>query len=255
MTKYVTPHITKGEIEEILGKVVPIRISANKLFLYQRAFVHCSVPNDAKGIPDACEYLLESNERLEYLGDAYLACAVSNYLYHRYPDVDEGELTKYCSRIVCGTQCSRLAKAIGMKGRMLMSEQTENMKGMDNTRFLEDAFEALVGAIGLDHGYAKVEEFMFALIEKYLDEENDILRDRNYKDALLRHTQKKKMTTPEYITLHETGRPNEKEFTVVVKVYGRRCGRGRGSKVRTAQQMAAKDAIDRLGLDMSNANS
>lgn len=250
MAKYTVPHITKEKIEEIMGNVMPIKISDDKLPIYQRAFVHCSVPNDAKDVPDACEYLKSSYERLEYLGDAYLDAAVSDYLYHRYPDVDEGKLTKYRSRIVEGPSCSKLAEKIGLKSHVLMSEQTENMNGNENTRFLEDVFEALIGAIYLDHGYDVVSRFIFGIIEKYIDD-SDILRDRNYKDALLRHTQKKQIPPPEYVIINESGKPNEKEFTVVVNIYGRRGGKGRGSKVKTAQQKAAKNAIERLSLDVS----
>ena len=132
-----------------------------------------------------------------------------------------------------------------------MSDRTENMKGMDNLRFLEDAFEALIGALALDHGYPVVEEFIVVLIKKYLDEEH-ILQDSNYKDALLRYTQKRGMPPPEYIKVGETGRPNEKEFTVAVNLFGKRRGKGRGSKIKEAQQRAAKSAIESLNLDMPN---
>lgn len=252
MNDYSVEHISKNEIEEIISKVYPIKISDDKLFYYQRAFVHCSIPNDIKDTTDKpCNYLLKSNERLEYLGDSMLDQAVRYYLFFKYPDAEEGKLTKYCSRIVCGKQCSIYAEKIGMKGKILMSEQTEIMGGKDNTRFLEDAFEALIGAIGIDHGSEIVYKFVLNLIQKYIDEEEDILTDKNYKDALLRHTQKRGITAPEYIKISETGKPNEKEFTVVVNVYGGRQGKGRGPRLKDAQQVAAKMAMKRLGLDMS----
>ena len=250
MNDYSKEHITKKEIEEILSRVLSIKISDDKLFYYQRALVHCSVPNDIKEIENPCEYLTKSNERLEHLGDSMLDHAVRYYLFFKYSQAEEGKLTKYCSRIVCGKKCSEYAEKIGIKGNILMSDQTRSMGGIHNVRFLEDAFEALIGAIGIDHGFDVVYDFVVALIENYVDED-DILTDHNYKDALLRHTQKQGMDPPEYIIISETGKPNEKEFTVVVNVYGGRKGKGRGSKLKDAQQVAAKNAIRLLEIPMN----
>lgn len=237
-------HISKERIETILSKAYPIKIK--NVEIYQRAFVHKSIQkyiSDPKEVP---KYMCESNERLELVGDSVLGMAVISYLYHRFPNKDEGELTKIKTRIVRGSTLAEIATALGIKGSILMSEQVINLGGVNNSNLLENAIEALIGAIYLDQGYMIAEKFVISILESKIIDHSLFTTDDNYKDILLRYTQGEKLPSPIYETIRETGKPNEKEFTLVVKLYNKIYGKGRASRKKDAEQLAAKDALKEL---------
>lgn len=243
------PHISKETIETLLAKVFPIRINANNLYLYQRAFVHKSVQKHISEDNEVVDYVRESNERLELVGDSVLATSVITYLYHKYPNAAEGELTKRRTRIVRGKTLAKLAIDLGLQGYILMSDQVLKVGGYANHNLLEDAMEALLGAIFLDHGYQVANQFIIRLIETFLDDKF-IKTDDNYKDILLRYTQGINPDSPPiYEILRETGKPNEKEFTVIVYLYGKIQGKGKASKKKEAEQRAAKFALKSLKIE------
>lgn len=227
--------ISKEEVENI----IKMKINPDNLYLYQRALIHKSIsrnePNDSP--------LAYSNERLETLGDSILGAVVMEYLFHKYPKKNEGSLTKYRTRIVRGTTLSEFAIKAGLKGKILMTDQVKKMDGLDNPRILEDAFEAFVGAIFLDQKYEGAKHFLINFIEEHLQEEK-ILTDDNYKDMLLRYTQSIHCEKP----IYEITNRSAKEFTIVVILFGERRGKGRNVKKKTAEQLAAKNAIDNLSL-------
>jgi ribonuclease-3 len=218
--------ITQSEIEQMIG------FKINNVALYQQSFVHRSIMDQ------------ESNERLETLGDSVINMVVLEYLFHKYPKHGEGNLTKFRTKIVRGTTLAQLAKKIGIKGHIIMSQQVLNMGGEDNERFLEDAFEALVGAIYLDLGFDAAKSFVHTLVEKYISEDQ-IKKDDNYKDILLRYTQKLKLGKPIYNAVK-----NDEQYTVVVELFGKRYGKGKSVKKKVAEQMAAKHAIELCNIEM-----
>lgn len=232
-SKKISPHISRSEIENILGGIKIRNVS-----VYQRALVHKSIPNSPvfkknkeKFENTKMRYILESNETLELYGDAVLQFIVTDYLFHKFPEANEGQLTKYRSNIVRSKMLAKLAKRIGLKGKILMAEQVKNMGGDDNDRFLEDAFEAFTGALCLDRGMKFAQKFIVKILDENISEE-DILKDDNYKDILLRYTQNMKIDTPKYIVTNES----DNQFTVVVKYWGRNRGKGRSSKKKKAEQ-------------------
>lgn len=243
------PHITKEEIEVILNNVMKIEI--RDIEIYQRALVHKSIQKHVKSseFPEkVLGYLKESNECLELVGDATIGLIIADYLYKRFPEKAEGDLTKYRTRIVRGSRLAYFAEMIGLKGRILMSDQVIKMNGNKNKRFLEDAFEAFVGALYYDKGFEITKEFVLKVVEKYLNEE-DLLKDDNYKDFLLRYAQFSNIDLPVYSIISEEGKPNERIFTVVVELFGKRQGKGKSKKKKDAEQLAAKDAIKRLNIN------
>ena len=224
--------ISKEEVEAI----IKTEINPENLYIYQRSLIHKSVPKNSTED-------LKSNERLETLGDSIIGAVVMEYLFFKYPNDNEGTLTKYRTRIVRGSTLAEFAIKAGLQGKILMTEQVKKMDGFENRRILEDAFEAFVGAIFLDQKYEGVKHFLVNFIEEHLQEEK-ILTDDNYKDMLLRYTQSIHCEKPIYEITNRTSN----EFTIVVILFGERRGKGRNVKKKTAEQLAAKNAIENLSL-------
>lgn len=243
------PHVSKENIENILSRFIDV--SVNDIDLYRRSLVHRSIQTyvrrkDSKdGI---MSYLMGSNERLEFVGDATIGLIVAEYLFKKYPNKDEGELTKIRTRIVKSSSLSYFAEKIGLKGKILMSNQVINLNGLENRRFLEDAFEAFVGALYLDQGLDVAKRFVIGVVDTYFDERK-MLRDENYKDILSRFAQSQSIELPVYSVIKEEGKPHEREFTVSVELFGKRQGKGKAKLKKEAEQMAAKDAIKRLNVE------
>jgi ribonuclease III len=235
-------HITKDEIENILG------LKIYDPSLYQQALVHKSI---LKHLPEHCpEYMKNSYEKLEFLGDAVLYLVVTKYLYEKYPNDDEGELTRKRTRIVRGTTLAELSKKIGLQGKILMSEHVLLTGGNENKNLLEDSLEAIIGALYQDYciigdPFDISYKFIVENIEKHLSTET-IETDDNYKDILNNYCSKLN-TDPEYIILRESGKPNvDKIFIVGVKIFDEIKGKGKASKKREAEQKAAKMALNSL---------
>lgn len=236
-------HISRETIEKILGDKI-----GKDIKLYQRAFVHKSIEKLAKLDPESCEYMRRSNETLEFVGDSMLGAVVADYLFKKYPDRDEGFLTTTRTKIVKSQALSYFAECCGMGDKILMANQAIRTGGKNNKRFLEDAFESFLGALYYDKGFLGVQKFMIKTIEKYFDE-SLVEKNDNYKDILLRFSQYVKTDMPEYNVIRESGPPHQREFTVEVKLYGKRQGKAKGSTIKKAEQGAASNAIKRLQID------
>ncbi len=190
---------------------------------------------------------LESNERLEFLGDAVLELAVTEYLFAMFPAEPEGKLTAYRSALVKTTTLAELSKELKLGDQMYMSKGEEATGGRKNESLLADTFEAVLGALYLDQGYAVAVEFLTAnLYPKFAD----ILENKLYKDhkSLLQEVvQAKGLPTPAYEVVKEVGPDHDKEFTVVVKVAEIVKGTGAGKNKQQAQQQAALAALKEFG--------
>ena len=188
------------------------------------------------------EYLFQHNERLEFLGDSVLGLIIANYLFHKYPENDEGFLTRIKTKLVNGVQLSKLAKQINLGKFILMSNHVENIKGRDSQKILEDAFEAFLAAIFKDLGFDAVNSFVINLIDKL--DFNDILFEDNYKDILLKYSQKVfKNCTPEYNLVNTEGPPHNRIFNVIVTINGENYQTGSGKSKKQAEQLAAEKTL------------
>jgi ribonuclease-3 len=229
------PHVTREDIQIMIGMKI------KNVSYYQRALVHKSIYKAVKRYQgdNIQEYLLQHNERLEFLGDSVLSLIVANFLFHKYPDCDEGFLTRIKTKLVNGTQLAKLAKQINLGKNILMSNHVQNIKGRDSQKILEDAFEALLAAIFNDLGFDAVNSFVLNIINT-LDFEEILIED-NYKDLLLRYAQhdKIKPTTPEYILVSTDGPPHNRSFTVAVTINGIKHCEGSGKSKKQAEQVAA----------------
>jgi ribonuclease-3 len=190
---------------------------------------------------------IESNERLEFLGDAVLDLLVAEYLFRGFSDKREGDLTQMKSLVVSRQALSEKAEQIDLGHFVLLSVEERNSGGGKQPSILCDAFEALLGAIYLDGGLEPSRRF----VERHvLDDFHDLIqRDDyiNFKSKLLEHTQSLGNGHPRYLVHSEEGPDHDKVFIVEVCVTGERVGRGQGRSKKEAQQMAARDALQRLG--------
>jgi ribonuclease-3 len=233
-------HVTREEIQNLLGG-----IKVKNTSYYLRALVHKSIYKAVKKYPgnDLQEYLNQHNERMEFLGDSVLSLIVANYLYHRYPDQDEGFLTRIKTKLVNGTQLANLARQINLGKYILMSNHVQNIKGRDSQKILEDAFEAFLAAIFKDLGFDAVNSFIVELIEN-LDFDEILFQD-NYKDTLLKYSQKTfKGITPEYDLVSTEGPPHCRIFTVIVVIGDKKYEQGSGKSKKQAEQVAAEKTLN-----------
>ncbi len=208
--------------------------------LLETALTHRSALNE-KDSPSR-----ESNERLEFLGDAVLELAATKFLYALFPNEQEGTLTAYRSALVKTTSLAAVAESIGLGQKLMMSKGEEATGGRSNPSLLADTLEAVVGALYLDQGFEAAEKF---LAENLFITVDTILKEKLYKDPkseLQEKVQAKGKDTPSYSVLSESGPDHNKEFTVSVSVGGVELARGSGKSKQQAQQAAAQAALVRL---------
>jgi ribonuclease-3 len=188
---------------------------------------------------------LQSNERLEFLGDSVLGFVVCDVLYRRFPEALEGELTRIKSTLVSRHACLAWAQAWDLQS-VLQVGRGITQRGVLPQSILADMFEAIVGAVYLDAGIEKTHQILEPLILSGIDEftKRDQLLDA--KSTLQQHCQKQGLGTPVYIVLEEVGPDHEKSFLVAAQIGKRRFAPSWGKTKKEAEQLAAHDAINSL---------
>jgi ribonuclease-3 len=207
----------------------------------KEALTHRSYLNEKPNWP------VPHNERLEYLGDAVLELAVSEKLFRRYPDYPEGQLTVLRAALVNYQILGRVAAELGMEEFILMSKGERGDNNRAKEVILANAFEALVGAMYIDQGFAAVSKFTDEVLMPHLEE---IVRTKSYKDpksALQEFVQEKYRETPTYEVLGESGPAHARTFVVGVKFDGDIAAKGSGSSKQEAEIEAAKKALEDRG--------
>lgn len=232
--------LKRNDIQEII-QMKPININ-----LYKKAFVHKSVVKYAKDneeLNDVDEFMTQSYERFEFLGDSVLNLIVAKYLFNKYPNSQEGHLTKIRTKLVNGKTLAMFAKKINLQKFLILNYKVENINGRNNDRILEDVFESLICSIFLDLGYNNAEKFVLNLINKYIDFDK-ILIDDNFKDILLRYCQTNFQTTPNY-SIHEIlGPPHNRFFKMKCIINETEYEIGEGKSKKDAEQIAAKKTLE-----------
>lgn len=188
----------------------------------------------------------ESNERLEFLGDSVLGLLVSEALYRRHDEREEGDLTKMKARLVCGATLGRVARRLGLGDHVLMSKGEESTGGRDRASIQADVVEAILGAIYLDGGLDAARR---AVRRWILDHSAEVLDDDrlgNNKSRLQELVQAWVKSQPQYRVLSVDGPDHARSFQVEVRVAGRSLGKGSGASKKAAEQRAAGQALDRL---------
>ncbi len=188
----------------------------------------------------------DTNERLEFLGDSVLNLVVSENLFRKYPDKREGEMTRYKSLVVNGNYLTKRAIDIGLGRLIFMSNAEEKMGGRKRNSILEDAYEALIGAIYLDGGLTAARSFIDRHVLEQADVEKLDVRNRNHKSALLEFAQGRRLGMPEYKTLDIKGPDHQRMFEIEVSLQNIPLARGQGKSKKGAQQQAADRGLQTL---------
>lgn len=207
--------------------------------LLQTAFTHRSYLNESRGIK-------QSNERLEFLGDAVLEFIVSSYLYKVRQDDAEGALTNLRSYIVKTDSLAKAAQVLNLGKYLRMSKGEELTGGRENTQLLANTFEALLGAVFLDQGLEATEGVINKFLILSFMKEIQSGPPKDNKSALQELVQNKFKRSPRYRILRTLGPDHAKQFVIGVFVEGRELGVGQGSNKQTAEEEAAKEALDKL---------
>lgn len=192
-----------------------------------------------------------NNERLEFLGDAVLDLIVGEYLYEKFPKVDEGELSKLRASLVNEKGFEKLALKLKLGEVLYISLAEENNNGRQKSSLLSNAFEALMGAIYLETGLEWVRGFVVELLEDSYEKINMESVFRDYKTSLQEFTQAHFGSTPEYNLVRSFGPDHKKEFEIEVLVETRKLSCAKGRSKKEAQQKAAKKALKILEKEYS----
>ena len=184
--------------------------------------------------------LEENNERIEFLGDSILGCAVTYLLFIMYPYKSEGELSKVKSQLVGESFLSAKARSISLGEHLLIGNRGQASR--DNDRLLASALEALIGAVFLDSNYDKAQAFVESLFGKELSN-IDSIKSEDYKSQLQENLQKEKKITPKYVLLKQDGPAHNREFTVKVMAASKVLAEGAGKSKKEAEQKAAENAL------------
>lgn len=207
--------------------------------LFNEAFTHRSFLNENQAVSS-------HNERLEFLGDAVLELAVSEFLYSKFPDKQEGELTAFRASLVRTSTLASAAKMLDLGSLLKLSKGEEQSGGRTNPSLLANTLEACLGAIYLDQGMKTVVNFLYQYLFPSLDTIISKKLFKDYKSSLQELVQAKGFASPEYQVISEDGPDHSKVFTIIVLVGGKKSGEGKGKSKQAAQQDAARSALENL---------
>ncbi len=192
-----------------------------------------------------------SNERLEFLGDAVLDLIVGEYLFNKFPEVDEGVLSKLRSSLVNEQGFEKLALDLNIGEALFLSQAEENNGGRQKASLLSDAFEALMGAMYLEAGLEKVKIFVQDLLEKNYKQINMQSIFKDYKTSLQELTQAHFGVTPDYELVASFGPDHKKEFEIEVRLNEKVLATAKGKSKKQAQQKGAQKALEILSKELS----
>jgi len=208
--------------------------------LLRHAITHASFTHE-QGLDSS-----ESNERLEFLGDAVLELCISDFLYHRYSNMSEGDLTKRRASLVCETSLAGIARSLKIGSFLLLGQGEAREGGREKESILSDALESILGAVFLDGGMEEVRHVILRLFEPIADKATRQVKD--HKSTLQEILQKQSQETAIYTITHEEGPPHQKIFTAQASHQGKILGSGTGGSKKIAEQAAAKMALEGLGI-------
>lgn len=226
--------MTFEELQKAIG------IQFRNVDLLHQAFFHRSYLNEAK-------HVHESNERLEFLGDAVLSFLTSEFLYASYPHYPEGTLTNIRSSLVKTTSLSRIAETLYLGELLFLSHGEEDSGGRTNQSLLADTFEALLGAIYLDSGIDKAKQFLsnhlFPNTKEIVEKKTYV----DYKSLLQEIIQEQSRISPTYRVIKSEGPDHAKIFWMEAVAGDKSIATGSGKSKQEAEQKAARTALEKMG--------
>ena len=231
--------IRKKELLQFLNNN---NLQCDNLELLNRSLTHSSYTNENN------LNSLENYERLEFMGDAVLKLISSKYLYEKFPDYNEGELSKIRASLVSDSTISKFASQINLGAYMIFGPAEKKLGGENRKSNLACAFEALLGALYLDKKEEITKHFLLKFIEEEIQYIKTHLIQLNAKSTLQEYTQEKYKVLPEYKIIKETGPDHKKTFEIQIKINGNIMATAIGESKKQAQQNAAYLALKKFGL-------
>ena len=210
------------------------------LNLLNQSLTHSSYGHE-KNMPD--------NERLEFLGDAVLKLAATEYLYNKFPSYAEGDLTKIRATVISDETFARVGHKLGLGELLLLSPNEKRSGGQKRKSNLANVFEALVAAIYLDAGLGKARDIIVEALQGEIETVSRSGYISDYKSALQEYAQKHMQQLPHYHVIKETGPRHRRVFWIEVRVRGKKYGIGRGANKKEAEQKAAAMALKGIKLE------
>ena len=207
-----------------------------------RALTHSSYANENRN------KMLQSNERLEFLGDSILNAIISEHIYRRIPELTEGEMTRVRASIVCEPSLMKCADNIELGKCLLLGKGEERTGGRKRISILSDSFEALIGAIFIDGDMEHAREFILSQMEEIIEGSVNGITQIDYKTRLQEIIQKNSDSRIVYEMISESGPDHDKHFKIQVKINELIRGTGQGKSKKEAEQNAARDALEKAGV-------
>lgn len=205
--------------------------------LLSQALTHASIADDR----------LQSNERLEFLGDAALGMIVCEHLFHRFPDLLEGDLTKIKSTAVSRRMCASIASELGLHKLIALGKGMKTRQALPSS-LAAAVLESIVGAIYLERGLEGARAFLMPLLEPHIDHAHKSGHQQNFKSVLQQHAQNVLELQPAYVMLDEKGPDHAKSFEICVELGGEKYPSRWASSKKQAEQAAALAALEQLGV-------
>ena len=194
----------------------------------------------------AYEKGIQSNEKLEYLGDSILEFVSSEYLYKNYPKLKEGEMTKVRATVVCETSLYKIAQKHNFGQRLYLGKSEIASGGRSRTAILADSVEAVIAAIYLDGGMEEAKKFIIENLKEEIKIASKNVGQKDYKTVLQEKLQIKGEVVIDYIIVGEKGPDHDKEFEAEVRCNSKSLARGKGRTKKQAEMQAAKQALDNM---------
>ena len=205
--------------------------------LLKKALTHTSYAYEKK---------VESNEKLEFLGDSILEFISSKYLYQNYPNLKEGEMTKVRATVVCEKSLHKIAQKHNFSDFLYLGKSEQVTGGKNRPAILADSVEAIIAAMYLDGGLDKAEKFIIENLKDEIEIATKHVGDKDYKTVLQEKLQKKEKVKIEYKIIKETGPDHDKTFEAEVLVEGKKIATGIGKNKKHAEMEAARKALKQI---------
>lgn len=232
--------LSLDRLKKLEGLERKLKVSFQNLHLLNLALTHRSYSQETG------RALSLDNQRLEFLGDAIISLIVSEHIYKKYPQFEEGKLSKIKAVVVSGQVLSQVARKLGVGDYLLLGRGEEESKGREKISLLADSLEAVAGAVYLDGDYEKARKFVLKHLGEDLKKVAKSEEGEDYKSILQEYIQKRYKTLPFYEVIKEEGPPHQRRFTVRVRVKKKIQGIGKGSRKQEAEQESAKVALKSL---------
>lgn len=228
--------------EQLLELSHKLKIQFVNIKLLDTALTHTSYAHESKHKPKPVH-----NERLEFLGDSVLGMSVGSYIYEKFPEMTEGDMSKLRAKVVCETALAEYARKLDLGKYLLLGKGEDVSGGRNRSSLLADAMEAIIGAYYLDQGWQKADELILSLTKKEINSSliNEDVYD--YKTALQEIVQKDNTSTVSYKLITESGPAHNKFFEMAVLINDQEVAEGHGHSKKEAEQIAAKKAMQIIG--------